>query len=87
MGLLAPRVVHVVVSAEAEAGEKGAEQVRRAEVVAERHLPRGEGAADVGPGRDGQGAAAVVVDAVVVAVEEVVVVASVVRVGLATCLF
>ena len=40
--LLGPRLVHVVVGAEAEAGEESAEQVRRAERVAERHQADGE---------------------------------------------
>ena len=40
--LLGPRPVHVIVGAEAEAGEECAEQVRRAERVAERHQADGE---------------------------------------------
>ena len=41
--LLGPRRVHVVGGAEAEAGKEDAEQVRRAEVVTERHQANGEG--------------------------------------------
>ena len=41
--LLGPRRVNEVGGAEAEAGEEDAEQVRRAEVVTERHQANGKG--------------------------------------------